>query len=259
MVVFRRIKGMKALILAAGRGKRLGETTAEKNKCLLEVAGRSLLAYSLDCASKIPQVSEIIVVVGYQADQITDKFGNQYGGKPLKYVFQKEQKGLVSAIEYAKDAIGKDDFMLMLGDELMTNPRHLEMIRAFEIENVFGLCGVLVVENRELIKRTYAIFQDKDGRILRLIEKPQNPANNIMGTGNCLFKNEILDYIPKTPINQNRGEKELPDLIQVAIDDGEIIKPFNICHRYFNVNVKEEMIAAQSYFAHFSELERDLL
>lgn len=80
-----------------------------------------------------------------------------------------------------------------------------------------------------------------------------------MGTGNCLFRKEIFSYIAKTPINKNRGEKELPDLIQCAINDGKIVKPFNLCSRYFNVNLKEEIHDAQSYFAHFSESERKLL
>jgi dTDP-glucose pyrophosphorylase len=75
--------------------------------------------------------------------------------------------------------------------------------------------------------------------------------NNLMGTGNCIFKNEILSYIPQTPINQKRGEKELVDLIQCAIDEGHIVKSFLICDQYFNVNSPEEIKEAQSYFAHF--------
>lgn len=250
---------MKALILAAGRGRRLGQLTEQVNKCLLEVGGKSLLAYSLDCVAKIPQISEIVIVVGYQAEQVVNKLGDHYQGKPLKYVFQTEQKGLVHAIEQSKEVLGKDDFLLMLGDELMTNARHLEMIRVFEEENIFGLCGVLLVENKDLIKKTYAIFQDGQGKIAKLIEKPQDPPNSIMGTGNCLFRNEILSYIAKTPINPNRGERELPDLIQTAINDGKIVKPFNICNRYFNFNIKEEIHDVESFFAHFSEEERNLL
>ena len=171
---------MKALILAAGRGKRLGEITQDKNKCLIELGGRLLIDYSLDCASKIPQIVEIVVVVGYQAEKIINFFGDHYQGKPVKYVFQKELKGLVNAIESAEVALGKEDFLLMLGDELMTNPRHLEMIKAFEDKDIFALCGVLLVENRDLIKKTYSILQDKEGKIVKLIEKPQNPPNSII-------------------------------------------------------------------------------
>jgi len=241
---------MKALILAGGRGKRLKEISDSKNKCMVEVQGKPLIQYSLDWAIKT-DVSEIVIVVGYMAEQIMDVYGNEYNGKPIKYVIQKEQRGLIHAIECAEQAINKEDFMLMLGDELMMRPKHSEMIKKYHDENVFALCGIVIVEDKNLIKKTYSIIQGKDDKIIRLVEKPDNPINNIMGTGNCIFKNEIFSYIPKTPINQKREEKELPDLIQCAIDDGKIVKSFIICDQYFNLNLKEDIEKAKSYFAHF--------
>lgn len=241
---------MKALILAGGRGKRLSEVSKEKNKCMIEIGGKPLITYSLDCAAKT-NISEIIIVVGHMAEEIINTFGNRYGEKPIKYVIQSKQKGLVHAIECAKEAIGKEDFMLMLGDELMIKPRHPEMVDQYLKENISALCGVIFVKDKNLIKKTYAIIQRENNRIFRLVEKPLNPMNNIMGTGNCIFKNEIFSYIPQTPINQKRGEKELVDLIQCAIDEGHIVKSFTICDQYFNVNSKEEIKEAESYFAHF--------
>jgi len=241
---------MKALILAGGRGKRLKEISDSKNKCMVEVQGKPLIQYSLDWAIKT-DVSEIVIVVGYMAEQIMDVYGNEYNGKPIKYVIQKEQRGLIHAIECAEQAINKEDFMLMLGDELMMRPKHSEMIKKYHNEDVFALCGIVIVEDKNLIKKTYSIIQGKDDKIIRLVEKPDNPINNIMGTGNCIFKNEIFSYIPKTPINQKREEKELPDLIQCAIDDGKIVKSFIICDQYFNLNLKEDIEKAKSYFAHF--------
>jgi len=240
---------MKALILAAGRGKRLGKISQEKNKCMIEIKGKPLLTYGLDCAVQT-DISEIIIVVGYQAEEIINTFGNNYQGKRIRYVFQPEQKGLVHAIECAKEALGKEDFILMLGDELMIKPKHQEMIKKYREENLFALCGMMRVEDRNLIKKTYAAIQTEDGRIFRLIEKPNKPMNNLMGTGNCILKNEILSYIPQTPINQKRGEKELVDLIQCAIDEGETVKSFLICDQYFNVNSQQEIEEAKSYFAH---------
>ncbi|MFH1462576.1 MAG: sugar phosphate nucleotidyltransferase [bacterium] len=241
---------MKVLILAGGRGKRLGEMSKEKNKCMIEIEGKPLIAHSLDCAVQT-DVSEIVILVGHMAEEIINTFGNNYQGKRVKYVFQSEQKGLVHAIECAKDSLAGEDFMLMLGDELMVNPKHQEMIKKFEEENLFALCGMLEVPDRNLIKKTYTVIHGEANQIFRLIEKPNKPMNNLMGTGNCVFRNKILSYIPQTPINQKRGEKELVDLIQCAIDEGEIVKSFNICEQYFNVNSPEEIKEAESYFAHF--------
>lgn len=240
---------MKALILAAGRGKRLGKMCVEHNKCMLIVKGKPLIEYSLDCSSKV-KVDEIVIVLGYKAEEIINKYGNMYKNIKIKYVLQKNSEGLVHAIECATKIIGKDDFMLLLADELLHAPKHKFMLNKFKEEKLFGVCGIVKVKDKSLISKTYSIIQDKENRIYRLIEKPNKPMSNIMGTGNCIFKNEILSYIKQTPINQKRKEKELPDLIQCAIDEGHIVKSFVICDHYVNVNSKEELHKAKSYFAH---------
>ncbi len=241
---------MKALILAGGRGARLGDISNDKNKCMININGKPLIEYSLECASRT-SISEVVIVVGHKAEEIINAYGNRYNDKSIKYVIQPEQMGLVHAIECAKKTIGKEDFMLMLGDELMVNPQHQEMVKAFEKRKLFGICGVVFVEDTDLIKRTYSVIQADTNRIYRLIEKPSKPMNNIMGTGNCIFRNEILSYIDQTPINQKRRQKELPDLIQCAIDEGNVVESFEVCEHYVNVNVPEEIQKAQSYFAHF--------
>lgn len=251
---------MKALILAAGRGKRLGQLTQTKNKCMFEVNGRPLIAASLNCASQLA-LSEIVIVVGYQAEDIKKYCGKEYKGIPIKYVLQEEQKGLVHAIECARTAIGPDDFFLFLGDELLINPKHAEMAEKFRQERPTAICGVIKVDNPALISRTYGIRQDDNGMIIELIEKPDSQAiqkglvmKDIMGTGNCVFHNEIFSYIEKTPLNPKRGEKELPDLIQAAIKEKKTIKFLPVCDIYFNINLKQD----ESYFAHFSESDNHL-
>jgi dTDP-glucose pyrophosphorylase len=108
------------------------------------------------------------------------------------------------------------------------------------------VCGVYPQEKLEMIKRTYSLIYGPDQRIYRLIEKPRKPFNPLMGTGNILFRAAIFDYIPLTPINPHRGERELPDLIQCAIDDGEPVKYFSVCDRYINVNSPEEWKMVES-------------
>ena len=210
--------------------------------------GRPAIEYSLDCAAETT-VEEIVLVVGHRAEEIINQYGNRYRDKVLKYVLQWEQKGLVHAIESARPTLAGHDFMLLLGDEILVNPRHPAMIEEFQRGQDFVLCGVLLVDNRTLIRRTYSVIQDGDRRVYRLIEKPENPSNNIMGTGDCVFKNEIFNYIDRTPIHPNRQEKELPDLIQCAIDDGKIVRSFTVCDRYANINSEEDLIVARAFFA----------
>lgn len=240
-----RAREIKALILAGGRGKRLKDLSAQGNKCMLTLDDKPAIEFSLENACST-DIEEIIIVVGSRAECIINHYGNSFQGKKISYVIQWEQKGVVNAIEYAAEALDGHDFMLYLGDEIVFGGRHQEMYEKFVEQDVFALCGVFTPEDRDYIMNTYAIIFNSD-RIYRLVEKPHRPVNEFMGTGNCVFKNSILDYIEKTPIHYQRHEKELPDLIQCAIDDGMIVNKFNICKEYANINRKDDVLRARKF------------
>lgn len=235
---------MKALILAGGRGKRLDERSAERNKCMLEFAGRPLIEWSLDnCVATAPE--EIVIVVGYLAEQIINHYGNSYRGIPIRYAIQREQRGLVHAIETAAPFLSGSDFMLLLADEILLQPHHAAMVERFRRGDVFALCGLTIAADDQAVRKTYAVFEGAGGRILRLVEKPRRAINEYQGTGNCIFSSGILDYIEHTPINPSRNEKELPDLIQCAIDDGHIVQSFLVGGRYININTPDDVALAE--------------
>ena len=236
---------MKALILAAGRGSRLGEHPDDGNKCMLRLFGKPLVEYSLENAVRAG-VDEIVMVVGYRAEAIINAFGIEYRGTRIRYVIQQERRGLVHAIECAKESVGDNDFMLFLADEILWAPNHEAMVRTFEEDELFVICGVVHEEDAAEIQKTYAVIEDdRDRRIYRLVEKPRRPHNDVRGTGNCIFRSKIFDYIDLTPINQSRNEKELPDLIQCAIDDGLAVRAFDIGDVYVNINTPEDIERAE--------------
>ena len=236
---------MKALVLAAGRGSRLASETHESNKCMLRLRGKPLVQYSLENASR-SGVEEIVVVVGYRAEDVINAFGIEFDGVRIQYVIQDEPRGLVHAIETAQPAIGDSDFMLLLADEILWQPHHQGMVAAFEEQKLFAICGIVREPSSDEIRKTYALIQDEaTKRIYRLIEKPRRPPNDVRGTGNCIFRRKIFDYVPLTPINQNRREKELPDLIQCAIADGEDVRSFDIGEGYVNINTPEDIEIAE--------------
>lgn len=238
---------MKALILAGGRGNRINEFSENQNKCMIQFRGKPLIEHILEKIDGT-DISEIVIVVGYKAEDIINHYGISYREKRIQYVIQREQKGLVHAIECARDALEGQDFFLMLGDEVMSNSRRKEMLDFFQSdEGLFGVCGILKVNDLGQIRRTYALVKDEQDRIFRLIEKPRRPINEYQGTGHCIFKNRILDYIDITPIHYERGEKELPDLIQCCIDDGKTVKAFQICDQYSNINSKDDLLKAEGY------------
>jgi len=75
----------KALILAAGMGTRLSPLTDDRPKCLVEVAGDSMLYHQLSMLERVG-IGECIVAIGYKGDMIIDRFGSRFGSINLTYV-----------------------------------------------------------------------------------------------------------------------------------------------------------------------------
>lgn len=236
---------MKALILAGGRGKRLSTHTENSNKCMFSLMGKPLIQYSLENAVAAGMHS-IVIVVGYRAEDIINCFGTEFQDLRITYVIQSERRGLVHAMECARDALDSSDFMLFLADEVLISPCHIEMLKQFHKDSLFAVCGTVCVEDRSQISKTYTLMGDEStNRIFRLIEKPRIAINDIMGTGNCIMRNDIFSYIERTPINIERSEKELPDLIQCAVDEGQMVKYFDIGDGYFNINIPDDITLAE--------------
>lgn len=240
---------MKALILAGGKGSRLRDQPTAPPKPLVSVSGTRLMDFSLRNAAACG-VDEIVVVVSAFTEAVINHYGSYYRGIPITYKIQNEPKGVVHAIECSAGALDGSDFVLMLADEIVIGGNHTAMIEAFKAESLFAVLGVVTVRDRDQISKTYSILQDSGtGQIHRLVEKPRRPHNELMGTGNCVFSAAILGYIDVCPINQSRAEKELPDLIQCAIDDGHPVKVHQVGRHYVNVNASDDFHAALELLA----------
>ncbi len=231
---------MKAIILAAGRGSRISNVTNGGNKCLLKVNGQSILKRNVTNISNIDVIKEIIIVVGHLSTDVMMDIGNECNGKRISYCIQREQKGLIDALESAKYSILGDDCFLLLGDEVVINNCYSKAITDFKRNQYSAFLGVFNGKDKDLVRKTYTLKLDNQGEVIDLIEKPKEPFNSIMGTGNILLKKETLDYIEKTPLNSKRGEKELVDFLKIIIEEEKNVKTFEVGDHYINLNTKDD-------------------
>jgi len=237
---------MKAVILAAGESKRLGKLDVP-TKCLLEVGGRPLIDHNLERACEVTD-GEIIIVINGGGYAIAAHCGETYKGRQIRYILQPTRDGIVGALGCCKKPLEGEDFFMMLGDEVIVGSRHREMLKKFQRESLFGLVGYILEYDRARISRTYSLVLDRGIYIQRLEEKPQKPPNNLMGTGHCIFKNEILELVPQVPVSA-RSERELVDLVQTAVNLGHPIKAFKIGTGYYNINNPEDLEEARECYA----------
>ncbi len=196
---------MKAIIMAAGVGKRMQPLTFEKPKPLLKVGEKTLLEHAFDILPR--EIDEIILVIGYKGSHIKELFGDKYQGKKLIYIEQKEQLGTANALELCKHLLKEDErFLVMYADDI----NHKE-----SITKMLQYDRALLLSHADHPERFGVVEMDKDNRILDIEEKPDKPKSNLISTGVCLLDANIFKY----KAHLHKGEYYLPVMIQKMIKD----------------------------------------
>ncbi len=108
---------MKAIILAAGVGKRLWPVTQHRPKCLIELGGRSLLLRYCD-ALAVVGIKQAVIVVGHKQEMIRAALESGYGGLEVRYLVNEQyHRGSVSSLWLARTELD-DDVLIMDADVL---------------------------------------------------------------------------------------------------------------------------------------------
>ena len=233
---------MKLVVLAAGKGTRLN--TAQTNKCLVKIAGKTLLEHNLDLCLDI-KAEEIILVVGYNASYVKQFVGDNYKGISVRYVTQEPQLGIAHAIKLcAPDLTGS--FLMCLSDELLTKPKIVAMKEFFESHGADCVCG-MVKDSEERIHTAYTMNLNDKAQILYLLEKPDFAFNEYKGTGYCMFSKSMLLLLETLKKNSKRNEYEMGDWIQYAVSKAYQCYGYICGERDFNINTNADLIEAENY------------
>lgn len=232
---------MKGLVLAAGRGKRLNDITQGENKCLIKLNGKAVIQYAVEKLCSINEITECVVVVGYKAEEVMKIVGNEVAGIKITYCRQYEQKGLIHALESATEALRGDDFMMVLGDEVILDNQYQKSVTDFLQSDDMCKIGIIEADDIELVKKTYTFRYDEQLHMIDFWEKPDKPYNSFMGTGNVLFRDEVLNMLDQVPVNPIRGERELVGLFNYLIEQKQHISSFVVGSQYINLNTRNDL------------------
>lgn len=195
---------MQAVILGAGRGKRMEHLTSSLPKPMLSVNGKNLIEHKLDALPD--EIDEVVIVIGYLGEKIQEYFGSSYKGKKIKYVKQGELLGTMSALIEAKPMInGK--FLVMMGDDIYGKE---------DIENVLKNGWAILVEKVAKPKRGAKVVKKDDGTISDIIERSELTPGDLNNAGLYVMGMEIFDY-PLVAIGN--GEYGLPQTLVKALKD----------------------------------------
>ena len=190
---------MQCVILAAGRGKRMGSLTDGAPKALLEVSNKTLIEHKLDALPE--QIDEVIIVVGYLGSVIHDYLGGSYGDKKL---FYEEQDNIVGgtadALWQAKNALsGK--FLVMMGDDIYA---HEDITRCLVPDDGWAL----LVQEEDGTHEGGIVVLDKDHHI-REVAEGAHEGKGYISANLFVLDTRIFDF-PMLPKSAGSNEYGLP-------------------------------------------------
>jgi glucose-1-phosphate thymidylyltransferase len=206
---------MKVIIPMAGYGTRLRPHTWSKPKPLVTVAGKPVLGHVLDTVAGLPFVDEVIFIVGYLGQQIEEYVHQAYPRLRARFIEQRELLGQSHAIWLAREQLSGPMLMIFV-DTLI----EADLSRLAE-EKSGAVAFVKAVPD----PRRFGVAEvGPQGRVTRLVEKPQDTANNLAVVGLYYFADSaaLLRAI-ETQMErraQLKGEYFLADAINVLLDGG---------------------------------------
>jgi bifunctional UDP-N-acetylglucosamine pyrophosphorylase/glucosamine-1-phosphate N-acetyltransferase len=199
---------MQAIILAAGEGTRLKPLTDNIPKPLLPISGeRTLLDAVLE--SLPPAVEEVLIIVGYLEEKIRARYGSEFLGKKITYVFQKERNGTAGAVFLCRDKI-KGEFLVLSGDDFYASKNIAELA---------GRSLAVLVDKREGQATGGAVTVNAAGNLLEIKEYPSlKEENYLLCAGAYKLDQRIFNYAPVL-ISEGLQELGLPQTISLLAAD----------------------------------------
>jgi glucose-1-phosphate thymidylyltransferase len=210
---------MKGVILAGGKGTRLSPLTRITNKHLLPIYDRPMVTYAIE-ALVAAGVSEIMLVTGgTHAGEFFRLLGNghNHGIDRLFYAYQEEEGGIADALGLAERFGREDRIVVMLADNVFEQSIRVP-IENFERQERGGRIVLARLPEPEHLRHLGVAELDGD-RVIRIVEKPEQPPSEYAVTGVYFYDEAVWDVIP-TLKPSGRGELEITDVNNWFIDQG---------------------------------------
>ena len=246
---------MKAIILAAGKGTRMGDLTDELPKPMLQVEGRPILEHIIT-GLQGTGITEFCIITGWKAEVIEDYFGDgSRWGVSVCYARQEVQDGTGKAPELAKDFAEGEAFLLTYGDILVKPETYVQMLERWGEDDFAGL--VTVTGSEDVTKGGLFFFNAKFC-LNHLVEKPTaEQLDQLRAAGRLkegetawynagiyIFNSTLFDHtarLEKSP----RGEYELTDALTSMLEAEESIAGLEIAGRWIDVRDPKVLQALQ--------------
>jgi UDP-N-acetylglucosamine diphosphorylase / glucose-1-phosphate thymidylyltransferase / UDP-N-acetylgalactosamine diphosphorylase / glucosamine-1-phosphate N-acetyltransferase / galactosamine-1-phosphate N-acetyltransferase len=175
---------MKAVIIAAGEGRRMRPLTLHIPKPLLKISGKAIIDYAYE--SLPAEIEEVIVVVKYLSDQIKAHIRKNWSKKKVEFA-RGSDRGTAFSFLAARKYLHNEKFLFLYGDEV-PDPR--------DVKNCLKKNLSILVFKSTNPRANGIAYLRKNGTIKGIVEKPDDPSSNTAIDGVMVLNTDIFDYMP---------------------------------------------------------------
>jgi UDP-N-acetylglucosamine diphosphorylase / glucose-1-phosphate thymidylyltransferase / UDP-N-acetylgalactosamine diphosphorylase / glucosamine-1-phosphate N-acetyltransferase / galactosamine-1-phosphate N-acetyltransferase len=204
----------RAVILAAGKGTRMGNITRETPKPLLPIQGKPMLEHILERLARAG-IERFLIVTGFQHELIEQYFQNWR--LPIEFRMQDPVNGTGSAARLARDFANAQPFLLSYADILCDAAEYARCAEVLR-QNP-SAAAVVAVKEVEDPWQGAAVYE-QDGRIRRILEKPPKGTSKTHwnSAGFYTFRPVLFDYLERLQPS-TRNEYELTSALEAMLED----------------------------------------
>lgn len=229
---------MKGLILSGGKGTRLRPLTFTQAKQLVPVANKPVLFYGIEALQEAG-IKDIGIVVGDTKDEIKEAAGDgSRWGLRITYIEQETPLGLAHAVKISEGFLGDEPFVMYLGDNILKSGIK-SLVEEFKEKKPNSLILLTEVPNPGL----FGVAELKDGKVVRLVEKPKKPMSNLALVGVYMFDFHVFEAINAIKPSW-RNELEITDSIQYLVDHGYEVHPHLVSGWWKDTGKIEDILEA---------------
>ena len=236
---------LKGLILSGGKGTRLRPITHTSAKQLVPVANKPVLFYGIEAMAEAG-IEEVGIVIAPETGAEIEEAagdGSRFGVR-ISYILQNEPLGLAHAVLTAEPFLEESPFVMYLGDNLLQGGI-VDLVAAFRDHSPDALILLTSVPDPENygVAELAAAAPGETGRVLRLVEKPAEPATDLALVGVYMFTAQI-HAAARAIVPSARGELEITDAIQYLLDGGLRVEPHIVRGWWKDTGRLEDMLEA---------------
>ncbi|MBO0730509.1 MAG: NTP transferase domain-containing protein [Acidimicrobiaceae bacterium] len=213
---------MKGVILAGGTGSRLHPLTRITNKHLLPIYDRPMVSYAIEALVGAGIQELMLVTGGIHAGEFFRLLGNghDHGIDRLFYAYQERPGGIAEALGLAQRFVGSDKAVVMLADNIFGQSIRAA-VDAFREQPDGARIVLSQIQDQKHLGHLGVVEFGAEGRIARVIEKPERPPSAYAVTGLYFYSPDVFDVLP-TLEPSGRGELEITDVNNHYIANGSM-------------------------------------